>query len=722
MTKPISMFLNQGGKTYLEEAANYLEARGLTINDCPIIPYYSKNMGVHDSSGTRVDIEGWAYQILDGNLEPRDNEYLLRSCNIPPDTKLYMDVKGTDKPWECPKFIQTNRLPFLHYATKRSKVVAAKSITIHEKISSATIVDKMLGISSVAISGCWGWIQKGTINKELATLVEALSPDCYVVVCFDGDLTTNQGIMEAASRFKGELLALRPDLTVLFPLVPGGKGWDDFAVVAGQQGLIEALTAQGVEIVDVLPLPWLVEHFGVSLTDEKYPKLEQTNSNYLRLLRFPRWQQYRMDVSGDIYCGTEYYGSWTKLCLDFRMWLERSVCLGHGSKVVRSRVEESVLEWLESRKVAMVLELLRAQPPVSYDEARAAALNVVTKGFKVTGPMSLDENVETVLRMFRDSALRWGDARELDNIQWVWSIIGPSGCGKSMFSKFLFDGLADIGYRRVPKSVFTKSHSVKEEDEIRKAANSLVMALDDYNPSANTARDSENRVYTMTSMRTTVQREPYGKAPVEVMLRAVYFLSTTDKTRQFIRSSKDTGERRFIVMEGVGVDMVDGKLRVGKDVLKEAGLALMIWAANGAQGVGGGVAEEFSSKYVTQYVQEAPGVTNLDNINWGQLDQVMENWKREWSGSKHADYGCEHTCYRFVIRTMLIPALGGGRQWASSLNDIVNFVEECGAVRIGKARVNGELLPNGKYKDVMKDTVHEVLDKEAFISALRAVL
>jgi len=710
MKKPISMFLNQGGKTYLEEAANYLEARGLTINDCPIVPYYSKNMGVHDSSGTRVDIEGWAFHILDGNLDPRDNEYLLRSCNIPPDTKLYMDVKGTDKPWECPKFIQTNRNPFLHYATKRSKVVAAQSITIHEKISSATIVDKMLGISSVAISGCWGWIQKGSLNKELATLVEALAPDCTVVVCFDGDLTTNQGIMEAASRLKGELLALRPDLTVLFPLVPGGQGWDDFAVAAGQQGLMEALSAQGVEIVDVLPLPWLVEHFGVSLTDEKHPKLEQTNSNYLRLLRFPRWQQYRMDVSGDIYCGTEYYGSWSKLCLDFRMWLERSVCLGHGSKVVRSRVEESVLEWLEGRKTAMVLELLRAQPVVSYEEARAAALNVVTKGFRVTGPMSLDENVETVLRMFRDAALRWGDSRELDNIQWVWSIIGPSGCGKSMFSKFLFDGLADIGYRRVPKSVFTKSHSVKEEDEIRKAANSLVMALDDYNPSANTARDSENRVYTMTSMRTTVQREPYGKAPVEVMLRAIYFLSTTDKTRCFIRSAKDTGERRFIVMEGVGVDMVDGKLRVGKEVLKEAGLQLMVWAAHGAQGVGAGVAEEFSSKYVADYVQEAPGVTNLDNINWQQFEQVMDTWQRS-DGS-----------YRFVVRTMLIPALGGGRQWASQLNDITNFVEECGAVRLGKSRVNGELLPNGKYRDVQKDSAHGVLDKTAFIEALRRVL
>lgn len=711
MKEPISMFVpTAGAKSYLEEAANYLEARGLTIQDCPILPYYSKNMGVHDAGGNRVDIAGWAFKVMDGNLEPRDNEYLLRSCNVKPDTKLYMDVKGTDHEWVCPKFIQTNRTPILHYATSRTKVVASKSITIHEKISSATIVNKVLGLASIAISGCNGWLHKGTLNKELGTLVEALAPECVVVVCFDGDLTSNKNIMEAASRLKGELLALRPDLTVLFPLVPDGGGWDDYYVSHGKDGLGKALATQGVEIVDVLPLSWLVENFGVSLTDEKVPKLEQTNSNYLRLLRFPRWQQYRMDHSGDIYCGTEYYGSWTKLCLDFRMWLERSVCLGHGGKVVRSRVEESVLEWLEGRKTAMVLELLRAQPPVSYEEAKAAALNVVTKGFKVTGPMTLDENVETVLRMFRDAALRWGDARELDNIQWVWSIIGPSGCGKSMFSKFLFDGLADIGYRRVPKSVFTKSHSVKEEDEIRKAANSLVMALDDYNPSANTARDSENRVYTMTSMRTTVQREPYGKAPVEVMLRAIYFLSTTDKTRHFIRSAKDTGERRFIVMEGVGVDMVDGKMRVGKQVLKEAGLALMVWAAHGAEGVGSGVAEEFSAKYVGDYVQEAPGVTNLDNINWQQFDQVMDTWQRP-DGS-----------YRFVVRTMLIPALGGGRQWASQLNDVTNFVEECGAQRLGKTRVNGEMLTNGKFKDVQKDSAHCVWDKEAFIEQLRRVL
>lgn len=704
---PVSRFLSSG-KTYIEEAANYLAARGLSAQNIPIIPYASKDHGLRYEDGTPFAMEGWAYCLRGPDGEVRDNQFVLRVCNYPTDgRKLFFRKDGEE--WEArPKFVQCFQGDYLHYATKREDIVRSNLVMLHEKVTSSELSTKLLSVPSLAVNGCTGWSRGGEIAVELRQVIQAMAPKARLVVCFDGDLVSNPNIQLAASRLKGAIDCLRPDLRVDFPMVPDntvGVGWDDWVVSCGDDaGPLWAaeLEKDGVTITDVLPLPYLVREFGVSVSQKsKAPRIEQTTNNYERLLRFPRWAGVMVDYNGDVYRDGSYFGTADDLFYQFYTWLERNVCAGYGNEVSENRCRKAFDSWLADRKTSVALELLRTQPSVGYDQARAAAERLVTDGFQVLGPMTHEETVETVLRIFRDTVARWSDDPKVD-IQWVWSIIGPSGCGKSMFSRFLYEGLETIGYRRSAKGEINKSMP-KIEEENRKARDCLVLALDDYNPSNGNARDLENMLYTLTSERTTTQREPYARSPVEIMRRSVFFLSTTDKSREFIRSAKGSGERRFIVMEGRGTQMVSGLMRVNRQVLAQSGLELLVWAAGGAVGCGSGQATEYSEKYAGQYVQGAPGVMDIVMPRRHDLEQAMRQWYREKTGD-----------YRFSA-PMLITVLGAERRSGAKLMDFCNHLVECGAKSIGQSRVWAE-----PGREVMKDKVFSVVDLGAFLDNLEA--
>ncbi len=715
--KPTSIYLTSStDKPYLEEIANYLSARGLTTQDIGgMVDFLKYDPKAHTAAGQQWIASGWAFRVRNLNGEWADNKYVFRPCNIPPGT-LYKVVKGKDAEWLCPKFLQLGSGQILHHVGTHADFAKSRVATLHEKIVSAELCKKVLGLPSLSISGCFGWGKNMELNPALMAVLNIMPPDSSFVVMFDGDITSNPLILQSAGRLKGAINLCRPDITVVFPKLPDlthGVGWDDWAVGQGemlQERWLSHLANEGVMVEDVIPITWLMEQYGVSVQVLKAGvRLEQTQDNYGRLLRFPRWQEFEMDMSGDIYGDEGYFGTEEDLFNQFFTWLERSVCQGYGVGVNADRARKALSSWLMGRRISAPVKLLLEQYPVGIEEARAAAAKLITEGFKVSGPMEPAECVETMLRLFRDTVFRWSTDTTVD-VQWVWAIIGPSGCGKSSFSKFLFDGLLDIGYHRRPKGSFNKTNP-KIEEEYRKIRDCLVVAIDDYNPSSSYARDVENIVYTITSDRTITQREPYARCPVELILRSIFVLSTTDKTKQFIRSANGTGERRFVVMEGKGTQLVSGIMRVNKEILKECGLKLLIWAAHHGKEYKGD-ATEFSQKYVSGYIQTSHGVNELvsGTINWEAFEQRMSVWKREYTGD-----------YRFVLRTGLIPSLyNGERMSPATVQDLYNICEECGAEEIGKARIND--LDKRSGKDVQKDRVHRIENIALFIEKMKEKL
>lgn len=700
--EPISQFLS-AKHNYLLEMAAYLDSRGLTIRDVPCVPLHTKDWGLRKADGSPFPLEGWAYCLRGPEGEVRNGQFVLRVCNYPDEGELLFWRRDGLEWFDRPKFLQCFKGEYLHYTRPRLEVVAAEVVMLHEKVTSAELCTKLLGVPSLAVNGCLGWSKGGELAAELKSLLGALMPRAKLVVCFDGDIISNRDISMSAARLKGAISTFRPDIEVIFPALPDfqyGVGWDDWTVGQGE-GAIEAwaktLAADGVEIIEALPIGYLMTEFGViPVKDGKSEKIDQTAANYEKLLRYPRWDGVTVDYNGDVYRDGEYQDGGSEALFHlFFCWLESSVCYGYGSKVKEGRAREAFNKWMEARRVAVVLELLREQEPVGVGEARKLASDLLD-GLGYVGPMERGEAEETVLRMFRDIARKWSLDRDVD-VQWVWSLIGPSGCGKSMSSQFIFDGLAGIGYRMRAKGEIAKGGFAKLEEENRKARNCLVLAMDDYNPSAPHASDCENMLYTLTSGRMVTQREPYGREPEELLRRAVIFLSTTDKSRQFVRSIKGGGERRFIVMEIAGSTMVGGMLRVDREKLSACGLGLLVWAAHGAVGAGEDVATEYSERYASDYVRGSVVSHEIVLPTEEVFLEVMGAWYREGSND-----------YRFSL-PMLAPHLGvkvgnGGRGEA-----LANHIIECGAVAIGQARV--WISPG---KEVRKDCTYSVADARKF--------
>jgi hypothetical protein len=707
----VHRFSRADGSTYITEAAHYLEQRGLTIQDTPILPYMAKNHGLQTAEGQPYLLEGWAYQIRDENTVPHDAGALLRVCNYPEFPLYYRDGSEFE---DRPKFLHTGKTPWVYYTAARDRVTNAPTVTLHEKITSAALCHKILGVPSLAVSGCTGWSHHGTMVPELEKLIQAIMPDANLIVCFDGDMLSNSNIMLAASRLKACISTARPDIVVSFPTVPPnphGVGWDDWGVGRSPDDWIAALSADGVDVQEVIPLAILVEQYGVSVGTRGTPQLEQTANNYLRLMAHPLWADIVVDYDESVYRGNTYYGTMDTLRNDVQMWLEYSICRGYGAGVSVNNLHRAIATWAAKRRGPVALNMLRATPDVSFETARAAAVELVNEGLRIVGPMTPEETTETILRCFRDIAIRWSDRsdRAAEDIQWIWSLIGPTGCGKSKYPLMLLQVLEDLGFSGARIGQLEKLGSRATFAEYsRIARDSLVAIADDYNANEHYARDMETELYTLTSSRKVAQRRLYKENAEACTLRAAYFLTTTDTNRQFIRNPEGSGERRFIPMEVRGHVRVHGMVVGNREVIERCGGLLLRWAAQRGEEDVVGDATEFSRQYVRQYIQQSNIVSEVAEqfTDWRAVEQKMEQWYRPGTND-----------YRFT-GPMLSSILYAGKLTPAARRRIYDWFQSCGAAAIGQAKVNVE-----DGKEVRKDSVLCVQKDKlaAFIARLRAV-
>ena len=699
MATPVSAFLRASGKNYLEEAANYLQARGLTIQDTPILPYFAKNHGLTDASGAPIILEGWAFCLKDSEGQPKDNQYLMRVCNYP--EECYQDGKLWDKK---PKFIQTFKSEFLHWEGNPRR---APLFMLHEKISSAALAHKVLGVPCLAISGCTGWSNKGSLGCELALAIGASEKGCTIAVCFDGDIVSNPNIMHSASQLKGHISKLRPDINVVFPMVPDmqfGVGWDDWAVGQGDElaaNWIQALGNQ-VEVQDVLPLSYLIEHFGVSTIEvKKKGAIEQTYENYERLMNFPRWKDYRIDITGDTFNGGNGPIDTNKAAMAFHGWLERSICRGYGSTVKASLAKSAFLSAVNEKRASVALELLRELPVATLEAANGAALRLITEGICVVGPMTQDETVETVLRMVRDIVQLWSVDAAVD-VQWALALVGPSGCGKSNFLHSLFGVLNSLNYAPRISQLEKQGGRANLVEYLRAASYSHAVVFDEYNPNDAHARAVERDIFTLSSTRSINQRKLYEESSSSSLRHALICLTTTDQHRHYIRSAEGSGERRFITLEVKGVREHSGILSSNREVIAECGEILLRWAAHG--GTTDGDATEFSLPHTKRYIRNARVMSKIaESNNIAILHSIGADWKRTATGD-----------YRFslpMVRQILSNQIGTSE---GDRTDLDNLILRAGAIYIGRARVT--VKPG--HPDAIKDKVYSVMDWSAFCEAI----
>lgn len=727
----MGFLIGKEDKPFIEEAALYFEARGLSIKAMGVemfsltpTPWYLDKKGE-----VPFIAKGWAMKVrtFEGEWHPR--QQLLRVCNVK--GKVY----GRDgEEVEVPKFLQINKSKdgLLHHVGSIDLFRDSKTLAIHEKITSAELFYRETNIPSVAVSGCWGWSRKRKLMAELEWLLEVGLYD-RLLVMFDGDIESKPSVMQAASTLKTLIKTHNGNTEVDVLMIPdvkgviengryvvggGAVGWDDYIVAVGGEELRKWLDdAKGIEVYSRIPPEWLMRKYLVSVVDGKNGvRVEHTEDNYLRLLRVGDWSTFKVDYGGDVYCNGEYYGSMELFVSEYTRWLERCIFRGHAGGVVKGKVKDALRTWVGENRVSIVNELLGKEENGvgGVEEARKVAERLLVDGFGYVGPLEMEEMVETVLRMFRDMVKIWNCSVGDNGGQWVWSIIGPSGCGKSSSPAFMMAGLKGLGLRKVPIAYFDKSHRIDAEKECRKGRDCLVHGVDDYNPEHSYARDVENYIYEHVGNREAVINEKYVEGMSEVWKRGWYFLTTTDKTKDFIRSEEGTGERRFIPMEIKGVERGrDGRMRVNKEVLEECGLQLLVWAekcrGRGGEGEGEVVGDttEYSEKVVGEYIRSA------GYLEASGLGGVSSEWVREWLQPYYRESTYD---YRFNIYGTFCDAIGDGKMRPHIRKSVVKYFESIGAENIRRARVNR--VERGKVTgQTTPKTVHCVVDINKFIAA-----
>lgn len=713
-------------KTYIEEAAKYLDARGLTIQELPIVTHKTVNLGFEkkvDGVMAPLILEGWAFQIRGPEGDYYDDRWLLRVCNWPEGDIFQKRGGKTCQVTGRPKFIQVSMkgADCTNYVSTVDEMCHAPVVMWHEKYTSAALTKKLLNIPSIALSGCTNWSSEGKLRDSLADMVRLMQLNSKIVVCFDGDILENPNVMHAASQLKGWINTIRDDIEVVFPLVPpmpeGMNGWDDFTVSQGeeaQQAWLEMLSAKGVDVSAALPVQHMVSKYQVKVKVLKDKVVvEHTPENYRRLLAHPLWTDYAMDTGGAIYNIKDIpltSMSFDDLARRYEAWLADVPFVGDGSNVASGKVKGALREEMLRRMVSMPLYLLGQRPQVTQQQAQDAAKELITKGLKVTGPMTEEQTIETVIRMARDMVAMWSADRNVD-VQWVWSLVGPSGCGKSNFPKSFTKCLDDWGLRAVTSQLAKEGPKSNIDELYRQTRDSLVGVFDEYNPAESSARIVEQNLFTLSSTRMFTQRRLHEEDAREAMRRSSLFLTTVDRNCQYMRSSKGAGgERRFITMEVEGVQQRDGIMTSNREVIARCGETLLVYGYQLYTEGHTGDATQYSQALSAKYIGDAPLVARMAAL-WAKMDmqKVLDNFGEEQKRKTTGDV-------RFSlpqIQQALVPDERLGRMDQADLRD---FIMQLGAEDIGKGRVN---TPSG---ETMKDKVYMVKDWPAWCQALRAKL
>ena len=718
-----------GDRSYIEEAANYLQERGLTIQELPVDAYHHADLGFYTKRKGGSDmfepfvLEGWAFQVRKQDGAYYDDRWLLRVCNWPKE-QLYQRRGGricivNGNP---PKFIQLGPkgADLTNFVSSVEDLCHSKVVMFHEKFTSAALAVKLLNFPSIALSGCTNWSQDGRVKDGILYIIENMEPGAKLVACFDGDLINNPNVMHAASQLKGWVHSIRPDITCVFPMVPtmpeGKNGWDDWVVWQGdnaKSAWTDLLTEDGVTVTTALPLQYLVSEYQVKTkTLKDKVVIEHTAANYRRLMRHPLWCNYSRDVLGGIYNKDEMLAG--RLTMDdlyrkYEMWLADCVFVGDGAGVRSLQVKEAVREEMAYRTESIAHAVIGEMPEVTEQQAMDSALRMITEGIMVTGPMTQHQTAETIIRIFRDMVAMWSNDHSIDP-QWALVLIGPSGCGKSNFPKSILAPLAGTGYRTSAAQLAKDGNRSNIDELLRQCRDCHIGTFDEYNPDDKNARLVEQNMFTLTSQRFFSQRRLHEEDSSDNLRHASIFLTTVDKNEKFIRSMKGAGERRFIILNVQGVRPgPDGIMSSDRSVIAECAAVLLRY---GLQMHNAGdyalSATEYSRDLTSAYISASPVEARIAKF-WARQDlsHVLEKFKAAQFRAATGDIRWSPT--------QMYEALAPGERISRQDGvDITNIVAECGAIMMGKGRVNA---PGG---DIIKDKIYGVAESDwgIFLDAL----
>lgn len=719
----ISKFLEQG-HTYIGEAAAYLEARGVAANkDVSIVPYHCVNHGYLLKRGNLYEPwlpAGWAFRVRSPDGEYYDDRFLLRPCNKKEDIYRRERVgKEYDVvPVDVPKFLHIGPkgADLTHFASTLNELVNSPVLMFHEKFTSAALAIKHLGIPSLALSGCTNWSKERSLRPSVRKVVELAQHGATIYVCFDADIGTNADVKYAASQLRGWISGLRPDLKVVFPIVPemadGRNGWDDWAVDQGNNIRGEWLTIlqeQGYEITPAMPIGWLIETYGLAWRVVKDQiKIEHTSDNYLKLFNHPAWKDWGQNIDGSIInCDTLESTTEDLFLLEYEAWLQSNVFAGNGADVRRNMVVAAAMRRLQIHKVSAPHLALEAMDEVSEEEALDAANRWLTEGLKVVAPMTHDENVVTLLRICRDLCGLWAVDPNL-SAQWMLALVGPSGSGKSNWPERLLACLSRAGVRWQPAEVPKNGNRSDPTEYKRIMRDNLVVMLDEYEPDDMVARTLEREFFSLSTKRQDSMRDPYSRKPAPCTLRAGIVLTTVDTNRNFIRSAKGAGaERRFIVWEVKGtVRGPDGKLTSNRTLMDELGAKLMRYGWQMWRDGAEGSANEFSINYAANYIADS-NILSKSSLGSGRnlngMEEDMIKMGQQWAMTNGEVR---------LTEKMLVNLLYSGQPLSrGDRKDFSLLARECGA-----READGEVAKLADGKAARNVLVVE--DWRAFVEAL----
>lgn len=719
--------MNTGVIGYLEQCAEYLAARGLDYRELSIITQLRKDWGVYlDVGGGKKEkytLEGWGFRVKDKWGEPLEMGFLMRVVNWPDDDLYTYIDKKFDLLDRRPKFIQMGKWN-INWVSTAAECKASSTMMIHEKFTCAYLSVKHLGIPSIGLSGCQNWCAGGAMNPDLRDVIYNMPQSSTIYVCFDGDILGNDQIMFSAQKFQGYVESMRPDITCVFPMVPGGfGGWDDWAVtqddIAGNW--VRELNAQRVDVTGFLNQDVLINTYGLAYKLDKDDNkiILHTTDNYIKLIKVhPKWADYVLNIDDMMYdkedpsTPLEYEDVARKV----EIWLTNAAFRGaQAERVSSDKCIKAVKEvmCLPDRKFSLPHYHIEKWPLVSDEVARQVAERLITDGIRVVGPMTKEETIETMLRVFRDMVGMWSYDWSWSP-QWMLALVGPSNAGKSDFPRSVLRPLLDAGFIVACGKLYHTGDKAKPEEMARVLKTCLAGVVDEYNPPERQAKLFEDQLLSVVADRIVTIRKMRENNAKPHLRNASVFLTTTDKNRQYLRSGKGEGvERRAITMEVVPFWDYEGKLSSNRAVVAECSKILLRWGLEAYRRGMSGSATEFSVNYASQYLAEDDTLRNVGKAlarvgSSHQLDEAKGKLFR----SKTGDWRFSPTqLYEFIYP--------GERITREQGQKLQNLAVDCGAVFIGKARVNGLRADS---KEVIVDKAMCVGDWEAWAEAMSSAL